>query len=62
MGSHAKKTIGPTRSDELRQRYRRIFWLGLLASFVVHAVLVLLFRVVPVPRSPFAAAGPDNDD
>jgi len=45
------------------RRYRRIWRWSILASLLLHILVLLLFRSArPIPPSPFAAAGPRNGD
>jgi hypothetical protein len=54
----------PIRRTEFHdRRYRRIWRVALLASLLLHILVLLLFRESrPIPPSPFAAAGPRNGD
>lgn len=47
----------------MRRRYERALVVGLVLSVLIHVGLVLLWRApLPVPHSPFSAAGPRNND
>lgn len=50
------------RTDELKERYRRIRRVALLLSVLFHLALFLIFRGDGRPRSPYAAAGPRTGD
>ena len=45
-----------------RERLRKIWWRGLGASVLFHALIFLLFNTWGLPESPFAAAGPRAGD
>lgn len=47
---------------ERRAAVRRLYQRALFASAVIHAVIFFVWRVVPIPQSPFAAAGPRRGD
>lgn len=55
-------SIAPSRTRELRRRYARALRIGLVLSLLAHVVLVLIWRGVRLPPSPFSAAGPANGD
>src|SRR5690606_20438465 len=51
------------RNPELDRRWRRAWWMAMLASAGVHLGLFLLFRAGLIePPSPFSAAGPRAGD
>ncbi|MFP4624631.1 MAG: hypothetical protein ACLFRX_10670 [Gemmatimonadota bacterium] len=50
------------RYRSLERRYRWAWRWGLLLSLVVHALLFVVFDAVPLPPSPFSAAGPNRED
>ena len=54
----------PTRITEFHdRRYRRIWRVALIASVLLHVLVLLFFREFrPIPPSPFSAAGPRNGD
>ena len=47
---------------ERKKAHGRVFRTALLASLAVHLALFFGWRTVPLPRSPFAAAGPRAGD
>lgn len=53
----------PRTSAWFDRRYRRIWRGSILASLLIHILILLFFRSArPIPPSPFAAAGPRNGD
>lgn len=54
---------GPPIPREAEERaWSRAFRVGVIASILLHAALLLYFHREPVPVSPFVAAGPDRGD
>jgi hypothetical protein len=49
-------------TKERRTAERRVFRVALLISALVHVILLATYRRVPIPASPFAAAGPRAGD
>lgn len=58
----AAMSLAPTRSYDLDHRYRRALGVGIVVAVLLHTAAFLAFRSHPIPRSPFAAAGPRSGD
>lgn len=59
----AARAVIERKTDEYDRRHRRRFWLSIAASLLIHILIVLAFRTnLPIPDSPFAAAGPRAGD
>lgn len=49
-------------SERADRKWRGPVFFGLLTAVVIHLVVLLMFRTIAIPESPFSAAGPPRGD
>lgn len=52
----------PTATQRGDRAWHRPLSVGLLLAVLIHLIILLIFRTVPIPESPFSAAGPRMGD